>query len=156
VDSQWNLLALRAMLAGDSKTFEAAGIRIAESGEYQQWGLLVACAFCIALRNRFSAGYTNSDVIHIVAEERARFRGSSRDFDPQLAEQLVHAALGNGSAEGIPDDVRARVQSALLTGLVLDAKLDDAALDEFLAEVREFADAAKSHVDVTKPSVLSR
>jgi hypothetical protein len=150
--TQSHLEALRAMLTRDSETFEAASAHIAESGEYQRWGLLVASAFCVALRNRFSAGYTNSDVIHIVAEERARFIGSSRDFDPQLAERLVHAALGTGSASGIPEEVRARVQLALLMGLILDANLDDAALDEFVADVREFADAAESHVDVTRPS----
>jgi hypothetical protein len=73
-DSSWRVLAmvaqshleaLRAMLVGDSERFEAASDHIAKSGEYQRWGLLVAPAFCVALRSRFSAGYTNSDVIDI-------------------------------------------------------------------------------------------
>lgn len=141
-----HLLALRAMLAGDSEGYEMAARQMAHGAESWQWGVLIAAAFCLAVQGRFAEGYTDADVIRLVADERTRFTNPDRDFDPRIAEQLVHAALGHGSAEGLPAEERARVQIAFLMGLVADAELDAPSLAGFVADARRLADAAIAQV----------
>jgi hypothetical protein len=136
------LSALRAMLAGDSEGYEKVTRQIAQGEKSWDFGILVASAFCVAVQRRFAGGYTSADVIHLVADERTRFNNPDRDFDPRIAERLIRAALGHGSAEGLPESERARIQIAFLMGLVADADLDEEGLAEFMAAARKLADAA--------------
>jgi len=140
--------AARAMLALDSDEYERVTARLDQGNAWDGFNVLLAAAFYEAVRRRFGDGYTLADIIHLVAGVRVRLQedGEGDELDPKVAEQLVLAVLGNGSAEGLDEEAKAVAQITLLTTLVLDEDLDDAGLDEFLKEARKIADSTASRM----------
>jgi len=134
--------ALRAMLVEDLIEYELLVGRLKDAGRLHGLGTLVAAAFYEAVYRRFGDGYTIAEVIGFVADERTRFSDPEDDFDPRVAERLVCAVLGQGSAGGMDKETEGRAQLALRAGLIGHENLDEAGLDQFLEEARKVADAS--------------
>jgi hypothetical protein len=147
-----HVAALRAMLTENLDEYERVTERMVRTNATDGFNVLIAAAFHRAIIDRFKNGYTSVDIIRFVADERTRFDDSHGDFDPRVAEQLIRAALGDGSAEGMDEEAKARAQFTLLMGLVDDAQLDDAGLDKFMTEVLKIADATVSQFQVAERS----
>lgn len=64
----------------------------------------------------------------------------ARELDPDVAERVINAVLGHGTTRDLDKEAVTRAKLVLLAGLVADAQLDDAGLDEFLAAARKLAD----------------
>ena len=64
--------------------------------------------------------------------------------DPDVAERVINAVLGHGTTRDLDKEAVTRAKLVLLGGLVADAWLDDAGLDEFLAAARKLADQLMS------------
>ena len=75
---------------------------------------------------------------------RARSDRLAAELDPDAAERVINAVLGHGSIRDLDKEVVTRAKLMLLAALVADARLDDAALDEFLAAARKLADQLMS------------
>jgi hypothetical protein len=132
--------ALRAFLVLESDQAGWLTKRLVEAGRVEGYGELVYAAFVTAVRRRFSPAWTVSEVIRFVAATRAELLQDDIEVDPRTAEILVGRALGDGIATELDEKSRARAQILLLREMVVDAGLDDAGLDAFLAQARSLAD----------------
>ena len=144
--------ALRSMLAGDMDQYDELADRIERSDSPLYFNVLIASAFAVAVHRRFGQGYTASDIILFVADERTRHDDSADDFEPRVAERMVLAVLSGEPVHDIDDEAKADAQIALLLGLVDDEDLDDKGLDRLVEESRKAAEAAvqfqQSHSDL--------
>jgi hypothetical protein len=139
---------LRAMLAADVSEYERIAHRLDVAGGLDGYNMLVASAFCLAVRRRFFSNPTAADIIRFVGEQRARLVESQDDFDPLVAEQLIRSALGHPSDDSVDDETKANAQLAILMGIVDDEIRDDVALEEFVAEARQLAESAISQTSI--------
>jgi hypothetical protein len=132
--------ALRALLANDRDRHEQlyAGLDRAEVGK--GYNALVTASFGQATMRRFGSGYTQADLVRFVGDVRAKSAAVSESLDPEAAEVVLNAVLGNASTRGMSRENKATAQILLLMGLVADEHLDDAGLDAFLADARKLAD----------------
>lgn len=131
---------LRALLANDRDRHERlrAGLDRTEAGK--GYMALIAASFGEAALRRFGSDYTQADIITFVADVRARSERVSESLDPEVAERMLNAALGNASTQGLSREAKAGSQIFLLVGLIADEHLDDPGLDAFLADARKLAD----------------
>jgi hypothetical protein len=70
---------------------------------------------------------------------RARSDRLAAQIDPDATERVIGAVLGHGSIRDLDREAVTRAKLVLLVALVADARLDDAALDEFLAAAQKLA-----------------
>jgi hypothetical protein len=136
--------ALRAYLSAESddEAAEAQQLiqRLAMAATAEGIGELVYAAFVVAARRRFSPTWAHAEIIRFVAGVRALLSERPDALDARAAEHQLRAALGEKQA-GYPDEeARARAQVVLLDALIQSAELDDAGLDELLAQGRRLAD----------------
>jgi hypothetical protein len=89
---------------------------------------------------RFAKDGTAASVIDFVGDLRSRSERLADAIDPKVAERLIWHVLGEGSIADLDTETKASHQFLLLGGLVADAHLDAAGLDEFLATARELGD----------------
>jgi hypothetical protein len=136
-----HVAALRAMIVEDFDQYARHRERVEQANGLADLNVIFAAAFTRAVRRKFKDPFTMADVIQFVASERVRIDDREFDFDPLVAERLVLAALGHGSPEGVDEDTAGFAQAALLIALIVDENLDDAGLNDFLAEARELADS---------------
>jgi hypothetical protein len=131
---------LRALLANDRDRYQQlfAGLDRAEAGK--GYSALVTASFGLAATRRFGSSYTQADIVTFVGNVRAKSAGVSEDLDPEAAERVINAALGNASTQGISREKKVMAQILLLAGFIVDEHLDDAGLDAFLADARKLAD----------------
>lgn len=131
--------ALRAYLAGNPEEAERLHAHLAQGGGVAAYGALVYAAFVTAVRRKFST-WTVAQVVRYVANVRADLSKDGVDIDPRAAEILMRRALGESVDGDLDEEVRSRAQIFLLTSLVADEQLDDAGIDEFLAQARARAE----------------
>lgn len=131
---------LRAYVTGDFDEHDRLRRQLDRDADSAGWSALVAAGFFEAVYRRFSKEGTEADVVEFVGSVRARSEQLSNDIDPRIAEQLILYSLGTGSISGIESRVRLATQLILLTALIVDEQLDDAGLDDFMAEARKIAD----------------
>ena len=139
-----HVAALRAYLSAGSDDEAAEAERLfmllAEAGTAEGIGELLYAMFVIAARRRFSPTWTHAEIIRFVAGVRALVSERPDALDARAAEHQLCAALGEKQV-GYPDEeARARSQVVLLEALIQSAELDDAGLNELLAEGRRLAD----------------
>jgi hypothetical protein len=101
---------------------------------------LIDAGFFEAVDRRFGTGSTPADVIAYVGDVRARLGDAADAIDPSAAERLILKILGQGSASDLDAKVAFTAKQFLLAALIADEQLDDAGLDEFLAQARKLAD----------------
>jgi hypothetical protein len=137
--------ALRAMLTGDGDydrlSAELQARDGARSGDVIS--ALTGMGLSIAARRRFSNGWTNADVVRLVAQVRVRFDDVTGDIDPQVAEGTLRGALGDAAAaESLDKSAMAVAVPAILSVLLDQQGISGAAeTDAFLTDVRPLADA---------------
>lgn len=133
------VVALRAYLSGDVDEFN----RLSKSftpDERDASGALITAAFFNAAEKRFSEETVKSEVIDFVSAARARSDRLAEAIDPSIAERLLLAVFVDNEIGDIDDKTRGDHYALLLVGLIVEAQLSDAELDEFLAEASELAE----------------
>ena len=134
------VLALRAMLGNDFDQHEYLSGKLDRFNGWGDYPALVAAAFFEAAHRRFGEGYEKGDIVQFVAAARARFDPTGDQLDPVVAENLILSALKDEPLDGLNEGTVAQLQVVLLGALIADENLDDAGLDEFMADARELAD----------------
>ncbi|HLK73634.1 MAG TPA: hypothetical protein VKU77_08335 [Streptosporangiaceae bacterium] len=136
--------ALRALLSDDIDRYQQLYSGLDRAEAKTGYPALVTAAFGIAVERRFGTSYQPADIVTFVADVRTRSDRLARELDPDVAERVVQAVLGHGTARGLDREMVTRAKLVLLAGLIADARLDDAGLDEFLASARKLADQLMS------------
>ena len=134
------IAALRAQLAGDYGEHKRLLGLLDRSGGLRGYVALVEAGFFEAVDRRFGSTTTPADVVRLVGDLRSRFDGADSEIDPRAAEKLILKVLGRGSVEDLDGATIRRTQTLLLPLLVADEQLDEAGLDQFLAQARKLAD----------------
>jgi hypothetical protein len=131
---------IRAYLKGDLDLYHQLYVKLDRSTGHAAYTALVTAAFVEAVDRRFGKTGTASDVIDFVADVRSRSDQVGEQIDPRGAERVIRAALTDENVDDIDGKTLVRLYVVLLAALVSDEQLDDAGLDDFLAEARKLAD----------------
>ena len=136
--------ALRALLHDDMDRHRQlfAGLDRAEAKK--GYPALVTAAFIEAVERRFGTGSQPADIVAFVADVRARSDRLASRLDPDVSERAIQAVLGEGTVRGLDKEAVTGAKLLLMAGLIADARLDDAGLDEFLAAAKKLADQLMS------------
>lgn len=130
---------LRAYLAGDFEEYERLYEQLDRDAARATYLALIEAACFEAIDRRFAGKDTTiADVIHFVADARARFDEVRDELDPRVAERIIRAVLDDDPIDDLDDKTRISNISVLLTVLIADENLDDAGLDEFLADAMKW------------------
>jgi hypothetical protein len=133
--------ALRAHLLHEFDKAGRLNRQIAEATDMEGYGEFVWAAFVLAARRRFAPEWTVPQIVKYVAAARARWGKDADDIDPRTAEIMMRRALDDHVPTDLDEMVRGRAQVFLLTELIAnDQELDEAGLDELLAQARALAD----------------
>ena len=135
---------LHALLTDDVERHKVLYSQLDRAEARTGYTALVAGAFCEAVERRFPQGHQPADVITFVGDVRSRSERLARELDPQVAERIIRAVLGEGSISDLSDATVAGTQIVLLAALIADEQLDDAGLDTFLGSARKLADQLMS------------
>lgn len=125
---------LRALLARDFDLYKRLRADLDRDAARIGYTALIAAAFFRAAERRFGDNATNADVVGFVSEARARFDRDGGLLDPRAGERIVWAALGKESVSDLDDKTMGTAQILLLRALIADEQLDNAGLDDFMAE----------------------
>jgi hypothetical protein len=136
--------ALRALLSDDMDRHRQLFGALDRAAAKKGYTALVTAAFIEAVERRFGAGYQATDIVTFVADVRARSDRLARELDPDVAERVIRVVLEDAPVEDLPRNAVTGAQLLVLVGLIADARLDDAGLDEFLAAARKLADQLMS------------
>ena len=136
--------ALRALLVDDMDRHRQLFGQLDRGEARKGYPALVTAAFGVGVERRFGQRYQPADIVTFVAEVRSRSDRLARELDPDVAERVVNAVLGHGTSRDLDKEAVTRAKLVLLAGLVADAQLDDAGLDDFLAAARKLADQLMS------------
>jgi hypothetical protein len=131
---------LRAFLARDFDRYERLYRQLDRAAAQSGYTALIAAAFVEAVDERFGNDSVDADVVEFVAAARARFDESGDEIDPLAAERMIRAVYTDEEIDDLDTETVVGTEVILLTALIADKDLDDAALDEFLAKVRKLAD----------------
>jgi hypothetical protein len=135
---------LRALLVDDMDSYRQLFGQLDRAEAKRGYPALVTAAFGEAVERRFGQHYQPADIVSFVADVRARSDRLARELDPDVSERVINAVLGHGSARDLDREAVTRAKLVLLGGLVADAQLDDAGLDDLLAAARKLADQLMS------------
>jgi len=131
---------LRTYLSGNMDKYRRMQQQLDPVAARSGYSALIAAAFFEAVDRRFAKpGTTTGDIIRYVGDVRARSARVSDALDPQAAERVIRHALGEGSIRDLDDDTVIGAQIVILSALIADEQLDDAGLDQFMAEARKLA-----------------
>jgi hypothetical protein len=134
------LAALRAQLAGNLEEHKRLFAQLDPIPARTGYRALVTAAFCKAVEQRFAPDSSADDVIEFVGDVRYRTDGTADEIDPRTAERLILAVYTDEPIGDLDPKTSFGTQILLLAALTADAQLDDAGLDEFLADARKLAD----------------
>jgi hypothetical protein len=135
---------LRALLVDDMDSYRQLFGQLDRAEAKRGYPALVTAAFGEAVERRFGQHYQPADIVSFVADVRARSDRLARELDPDVSERVINAVLGHRSARDLDREAVTRAKLVLLGGLVADARLDDAGLDDLLAAARKLADQLMS------------
>ena len=136
--------ALRALLVDDIDRHRQLFSQLDRAEARKSYPALVTAAFGEAVERRFGQHYQPADIVSFVADVRSRSDRLAGELDPDVSERVINAVLGHGSARDLDKEAVTRAKLVLLGGLVADARLDDAGLDDFLVAARRLADQLMS------------
>lgn len=133
------MATLRAFLVDDLEQYDRLMERLDQTAGLDGYRVLLAAAFFEAVNRRFR-GCSIADIVRFVAAARARYGTHADEIDPLAAERLIQAVLTADSGIHLDDKTKA-LQVLLLRELIADERLNDAELDEFLAQARRRAES---------------
>jgi predicted nucleic acid-binding protein len=136
--------ALRALLRDDMDSYRRLFDALHRAEARKGYTALVTGAFIEAVERRFGAAYQPADIVTFVASIRARSDRLAAELDPEVAERVIRVVLEDAPVDDLSRNAVTGAQMLLLGGLIADAHLDDAGLDEFLAAARKLADQLMS------------
>ena len=136
--------ALRALLSDDMDRHQQIYAGLDRIEAKKGYPALVTAAFIVAVERRFGTNSQSADIVTFVADVRARSDRLASRLDPDVSENVIQAVLGHGTVRGLDKEAVTSAKLLLLGGLIADAHLDDAGLDEFLASARKLADQLMS------------
>jgi hypothetical protein len=132
---------LRAQLADSVDEHMRLLRQIKTDADKRAYATLINASFFEAIDRRFGEGAARDDAIEFVADVRSRSARLSDALDPRTGEQVILAAIGNGSIDELDPEELRRNQIILLAGMVADLRFDNGILDEFMAKARASADS---------------
>jgi hypothetical protein len=132
--------ALRALLRDDMDRYQKIYGSLDRAEAKKGYPALITAAFIEAVERRFGASYQPADIVTFVADVRARSDRLASRIDPDVAELVIRAVLGDGTTRGLDKEAVTSAKLLLLGGLIADARPGDAELDEILAAARKLAD----------------
>lgn len=130
--------ALRAHVTGDLEEYKRLTSQFDRETDKFGWAALITAGFYEAVDRRFANA--KDEVIEYVGSVRVRSDQAADEIDPRIAERLIRYALDEGPDPEVDGKTRALTQMVLLAVLVHDGQYDDDELEQFLADVRRFAD----------------
>jgi hypothetical protein len=136
--------ALRALLKDDTDHYREIFDQLDRTAAKKGYTALVAGAFMEAVQRRFGQTYREAEVVDFIASVRTRSDRLADRIDPDIAERIIKSLYGDATVRDVSDGVVAGTQLLLLTGLVVDAGMDDAQLEAFLATARRYGDKLMS------------
>jgi len=134
------LAVLRAQLAGRLDEHKKLLAQLDWTVDGTGYAALVDAAFAEAVERRFGAQASAGDVASYVADVRARTESGAKSVDPDTAERLIGAVLGQSDIEDINPRTAITGRQYLLVAMTADAGYDEAALDQFLLAASKLAD----------------
>jgi hypothetical protein len=132
--------ALRAILSDDLDLHRRLFADLDRAEAKKGYTALVTAAFAEAVQRRFGAEYRAADVAMFIAAVRACSARVAEALDPDAAERVIRLVYEDLSVKDLDRTVITRAKFLLLAGLIADARLDGAGLDEFLAAARKLGD----------------
>lgn len=132
--------ALRAVLKDDTNRHKELFAELDRGHAAKAYTALVSSAFVDAVWRRFGEDHVHADVIEFVADVRSRSENLAAKIDPETGERLINTVLGEASTVGMSREAKMSGQFLLLVALIAAERLEDDALDAFLAEARKGAD----------------
>jgi predicted nucleic acid-binding protein len=135
---------LRALLRDDMDRYRQLFDGLDRAQARKGYPALVTAAFIEAVERRFGTTWQPADIVTFVADVRARSDLAATGLDPDAAERVILTVLGQQTTRDLPREAVTRAKLVLLAGLISDAGLDEAGLDEFLAAARKLADQLMS------------
>jgi MoxR-like ATPase len=133
------LATLRTGLSGNAEAHLSRWNRLGASARIG-YRALVSAALAEAAGRRFASADPAAEVIEYVARVRSSSGLVAGQVDPLSAERLILSACAGGDADGIDPGIALRTRLVLLAGLVAEAGMAGAALDQLLGAAREVAD----------------
>lgn len=137
-----NVAALRAMLVHDFGEHQRLLDQHSEEETKKGYFPLLTAAFFIAVEQRFG-GKPRREIIQWVADVRARMDTKDR-IDPNVAETLILWVFGKASTADLDFNTDFGHQGMLLALLAEERDFDDARLDAFLQQARDFLNEARA------------
>jgi hypothetical protein len=139
-----HVAVLRAALTDNTKLFNELLGELDRTGTGQGYSALVTGAFVEALVRRFGTVYRPAAVAEFVGDVRSRSERLAQRIEPDIAERVIGAVLGNATVRDVAPQTVALTQTVLLTAIIADEQLNDEQLNAFLAEARKNADKLMS------------
>jgi hypothetical protein len=133
---------LQALLAGDFDDHQQMRDRLADSS-WPGYLALIEAACYLAVKRRFGSGASREDIVEFVASARAHSDKAADSLDPNHAERLIHAVLGNGNIDDFDDKTRFATEVGVLIAVIADLRPTEAVLEEFMANARRLADRGR-------------
>lgn len=130
---------LRTFLKGDIEQHQRLVDQLDSQAAKAGYSMLLGAAFFTAVERRFAKNGTDADVVDFVGDVRARSARLGDSIDPRTAERLIRAVYTDEDIDDIDGKTFLGTQFILLAALVIDERLDDQGLDQFLAKARTLA-----------------
>lgn len=140
---------LRTCFVGNAEKWAIAFRDAVEAGGSAERPMHLMNALLAELAGRtFDSGISRSGVVKFVASVRIRRRDGEGWINPEYAEQLVLAALGQkkaaeaASTSPLGDEQKTRIQLAITSALAEDLQLDAEGRSDLLAKMAVVANAS--------------
>jgi hypothetical protein len=134
---------LRALMGCDAEGYGRLLAGLDRDADKVGFAALLGCCFYEAVDRRFVTDgriADASEVIEFVGEARAGSVELANGLDARVAERVILFGLGEGSLDDVNGSTYIHTQLLILAALAADERLDDSALDAFMARVRTRAD----------------
>ena len=134
------LAALRAYLVGDWDLYRELFGQLARREAGKEYSALITAAFAEAAERYFRRNYTQGDIVAFVGHARARSERAAGALEPEVAERVINAVLGDTTTRDLDRKAVVGTQVVLLAALIAEENLDSTALGRALADARNLAD----------------
>lgn len=132
--------ALRAYLSGDWELYQELFGQLNRAEVGKEYSALITAAFTEAAERHFGLNYTQGDIVAFVGHVRARSERAAGALEPEVAERVINAVLGDATTRDLDRKAVVGTQVVLLAALIAEENLDGTGLNRALADARKLAD----------------